>query len=352
MKKLLAILFFIFLSNNIVKAESYYKDFVVTDKFILGLTTNGKLKLFDKSNGKRIQREINNASEILLLVTDQNGDVVIADKGKSIKRYNEKNSSWELISKYKENIYGILFDSKNLCYLITDMGIEDVKTHKFYFSNRSLNHQIHYKNKWGKHYCYYLDKMDRIWLGYGYGEWGGDLFVFATIDKRFLIPTLDSFVIELWPIKSFFEDGKSVYLSSGLQHMTTSGIIIRFDNLKAHQLIISDSHWNQPSGKDSTRYATKGEYIGPATFNKFNNSIYFYSQNGIFRGDTTRNLSKIENWVVILKTKLHWKRGQPDAVGSPMNVLKITVIDKSKFAFLSQNDGIGYYDGDTLRMLK
>ena len=68
------------------------------------------------------------------------------------------------------------------------------------------------------------------------------------------------------------------------------------------------------------------EYIGPASFNKFDNSIYFYSQNGIFKGDKAKDLSKIANWQNILK---------PDAVGSPMNVLKLIIIEKEKFTFLT-----------------
>jgi hypothetical protein len=64
------------------------------------------------------------------------------------------------------------------------------------------------------------------------------------------------------------------------------------------------------------------------------------------------NLSKIQDWETIVKPQLHWRSGQPDAVGSPMNVLKIIPIDKTKFAILTQNDGIGFYDGNQLNHLK
>jgi hypothetical protein len=212
-----------------------------------------------------------------------------------------------------------------------------------------MNHQINYKDGWGKPACYFIDKEDNIWIGFGYGEWGGNLFVFKTSDKRFLTASLDGFEFELSPVKSFFEDSSSVYLSSGLQHMMTSGAIVRFDNFKATTILNSDSHWNNRETRDSM---IEGEYIGPATFNNFNNSIYFYSQNGIFRGAKSKDLSKIGNWTLVVKPNLHWKSGQPDAVGSPMNVLKISIIDGSKFIFLSQSDGIGFYDGEKLTMIK
>lgn len=53
-----------------------------------------------------------------------------------------------------------------------------------------------------------------------------------------------------------------------------------------------------------------------------------------------------------MQPKLHWKSGQPDAVGSPMNVLKLQVLDDGKIIFVSQNDGVGIYDGKTLTMIQ
>jgi len=317
-------------------AQIDFKDFVVTEKFIWALTTTGQIKLFDKA-GSQIDKRIINSSEILFIAKDKLKNPIIIDSENKIKRYKESDDSWAIISKYKDNCFGVVFNSKNECYLITDKGIKDLQTQKTYFSKESLNEQITYKDKWGKPYCYFMDRNDKIWIGFGYGEWGGNLFVFETKNKKFEKVELDSFQISLWPVKSFFEDSSSVYLSTGLQHMMTSGAIVRFDNLKASFLFKSD-------------YG--GEYIGPAIYNENTNTIYFYSQNGIFKGEKKSDLSKIENWKVILKPKLNWKYGQPDAVGSPMNVLKIATLENNGLIFLSQNDGIGYFDGAELKMLK
>ena len=218
-------------------------------------------------------------------------------------------------------------------------------TKKFYFNGKSLNHQIHYKDKWGKPYCNYIDKNDIIWVGFGYGEWGGNLFVFQTSTRKFLDLSLDSFEITLFPIKSFFEDSSSLYISAGLQHMMTSGIIVKIDNLKASTLFSSESHWLNPEKRDSM---IDGEYVGPATFNPYSNSIYFYSQNGIFFGEKTKDLSRTVNWEKVVSRNLTWKYGQPDAVGSPMHVFKICIVDKTKLVFLSQNNGVGFYDGQNI----
>lgn len=351
MNKGLTIFLLFFMTVFQVKAESQYKDFIVTDSYIWGLTSNGQIKLFNKTTGNPSDKKITNSSEIALLVKDKFGKAVIADKENQIKKWSDEQNSWVVISKYEGEIYGIVFDSKNMGFAIFDKGIEDLITKKFYFTNKSLNHQIIIKDKWGKPYCYFIDKNDVIWVGFGYGEWGGNLLAFQTKTMNFLNLSLGDFKIELSPIKSFFEDSNSVYVSAGLQHMMTSGIIVRIESSKVTTLFNSRSHWSEPSGKECTQTMIEGEYIGPATYNSFNNSIYFYSQNGIFSGDKSKDLSKIENWKLVVKPTLHWKSGQPDAVGSPMNVLKITIIDEDKFIFLSQNDGIGFFDKDKLTMI-
>jgi hypothetical protein len=124
--------------------------------------------------------------------------------------------------------------------------------------------------------------------------------------------------------------------------MMTSGVLVEFEYLKARKFYNSETDWGNN---------IDGEYIGPATYNKFNNSIYYYSQEGIKKGDLEKDLSKKENWKLVIKPKLQWKYGQPDAVGSPMNVLKLEILDKETLVFLSQNDGIGLFNGKELIML-
>jgi hypothetical protein len=353
-KQIWTIFILLILSAFHVFAGTEFKDMIVTDKYICRLTPTGEIKFYDKLTGQPSNYTIQYDTPIMQLTTDKLDNLVIVDINNAIKKYNEKKQTWGQIATVKPKLYGVLFNSKNQCFVITDEGMLDVQSNEIYFSGESLNHQIHYKSgRWGKPYCYYMDKFDKIWIGFGYGEWGGDLFIFDAAHHKFLIPDLNTFDIELSPVKSFFEDGKFVYLSSGLQHMMSSGEIIKFDNLRAKTLFRSDLKKNAFSDSVGVNeISVDGAYIGPAAYNKFDNSIYFYSQNGFFKGAETKDLSKIENWQNILKPKLHWKYGQPDAVGSPMNVLKLIIIEKEKFVFLTQNDGIGFYDGKKLTMLK
>ena len=350
MKKVLRIAL-ILLGFITTKGQTLYTNFSLSKEYIWGLTLDGNLNLFEKISGKHIDKKIPKTHHILFITRNKLGDIIIVTENKEILKYNEQLNTWEFVSKIDEASYGVVFDTKNNSYSLTNKGIEETTTHHIYFSDSSLNHQLNFKDSWGKPYCFYIDKRDIIWVGFGHGEWGGNLFVFDTKSKAFLVPKLDSFEIELFPIKSFFEDSSSLYLSAGIQHMSTSGTIVRFDGLKACTIINSESHWSSSMKTLETRVMIPGEYIGPATFNPFNNSIYFYSQNGFFRGSKSKELSDLKNWELVSKPRLKWVNGQPDAVGSPMNVLKLEILDKNRFVFLSQNDGIGLFDGEKTIML-
>jgi len=322
-----------------------YKDFVNDGEKLWGLTTDGKLSLFDANNGDPIPDKVRNDSVIIILAKDKEGNIVIGDKSKSIKRYEKHSNSWITLFKFDNTLLGLVFDSKNNYYLLTDKGIFDCLGKKYFYPDSSLNDQIQHGAGWFREPVFMTDTNDNIWIGFGYGEWGGELFIFSTIDKKFIIPQLKGFPITLNPIKSIFESNESVYVTSGLMHFSTSGSIAKFDDF--HSSVIFESE----APKRANIETIDGEYIGPGAFNKADSCIYFYSQNGIFKGNPGKDLTRIENWIKVLQPKLHWSDGQPDAIGSPMNVLKLKFIN-DKLVFVSQNDGIGIYDGKTLIMIR
>src|SRR5690606_14268098 len=120
----------------------------VSDRQIIGLTEEGKLVFFDKENRKRTNI-IDAPSETVLLTKNRLGEVVVVDERNGVKKYVENEKTWEQIANTNTSVFGVLFDSENTCYVITENGIENTKSKKNYFSKESLNHQIQYKGKWG-----------------------------------------------------------------------------------------------------------------------------------------------------------------------------------------------------------
>lgn len=353
---LLSLLFFISTCNgqtHVVEirekknSNNQYKDFAYDGEKIWGLTTEGKLVLFDATNGDPISGKVNNESPIIVLANDKEGNIFIGDKSKSVKKYDRQSQSWRTLLKFDNTLLAIAFDSKNNYYLITNKGVFDNSTKNYFYPDSSLNFQRKKGTDWFKDPVLLTDKNDNIWIGFEYGEWGGELFIFNPTDRKFIIPNLKGFPITLNPIKSIFEGRENVFVTSGLTHFVNRGSIVKFDNFQSNFVFKNEDNKKFPNVSTNNEIS-HAEYIGPGVYNDKDNCIYFYSQNGIFKGNPQNDLSKIENWTKVLDPKLHWSNGQSDAIGALTNVLKLKFINNDRLIILSQNDGIGIYDGKTL----
>ena len=360
MNKFLTVVLVIFSFGRSTEAAMLYKDFIIVDNVIWALTTTGSIQLIDAKTRTIITDIVKNDSEILVLVKDKYNDVVIADKDRKVKRYNKSRHDWQLVGTYTSAIFGLVFDRANKCYMITDKGMSKAGVSDVYFTVKSINNSFTYKDNWRAITSYHMDMNDVIWLGYDYGEWGGDLMMFDTKTNQFISPAYTSVSINLHGVRAIFDDSSSVYVSSGVNHMFLSGgSIIKFNAVQPTALFSSQSHWDKPTRAEQgnppktvqLQRMMPGEYIGPATYDKQTKSIYFYSQNGFFKGNKTSDLSTIANWKLLIKPSLQWTEGQQYAAGAAMNVLKIIVVGDERFYFLSQNDGMGYVDGQKLAML-
>ncbi len=214
-----------------------------------------------------------------------------------------------------------------------------------------LNNQTRIRSVWPQRpSAYQIVQHNQLWIGFAYGEWGGDLFVFDIDSSRFLRLQPGDFQLTLNPIASISQDNKSVYISAGLAHFVTQGIIARFTDETGHTLFKSKPYWKPIGGGNSQ--LQQGEYIGPSAFNPRNNCLYFYSQNGIFRGNVSQNLSTIGKWIRVAQPNLSWTGGQRNALGPAMNVQKMVFTDSGVLLFLTEHEGVGQFDGKTLRFMK
>jgi hypothetical protein len=325
-----------------------YTDFVIADDKIFALTSGGHLDILTTTTYLEVDTGVSGGRPIKKLAVDKNGSIVVIEVNDKLAIFKRKQLTFTPLYSSKNKVYDVVFNKTNIAYLITNKGIEDASTGEVYKPDTSfhLNKQV---GGWGRPTTTFTDKNDNIWIGSGFGEWGGELYVFSTVEKKFIKPALNGFEIDLYPVKSIFGGTTAVYISFGLDHMETSGCIMQFTDFKCKPVFTSETHWKKSS--DSTQKSVDGEYIGPAAFNAKDNCIYFYSQNGIFRGNIDKNLSEIDSWKKIASPKLHWTYGQRDAVGSPMNVLKMAFAANGKLFLITQSDGIGVYDGKTFQLL-
>lgn len=362
-------LFFGYASSNYGQTpnkQSGYKDFTLTDsQGILLLTKTGQLKwltsLADKDGVV-----LSTTAPVVASTIDREGAIVIGDTNHLLQTYDSRQKTWRVLSTYAGKLTGIIFNSRNQCFLITDQGIVDVQSHTNYFPGSSFytNNQIRYQQGWFYPPVSFLDYQDNLWLGFDHGEWGGDVFAFDTRQRAFRRLQTEQIGMTRNPVNGFCDDQKNVYMSGGVSHMFLShGSIIRFTNGVGTPVLLSKDREtptemiveDPKTGKKQKQMWTTwkgGHRIGPVAYNPSDKHLYFYSQFGIFKGDPKTNLSDIKRWKSVLEPNLSWTAGSPNAAGPAMNVLKMKFTVDGTLLFLTEHNGLGVYGDNKLRFIE
>lgn len=316
-------------------SREQFVDFVMKDNNIIALSTNGILYNIDKKNGNKSRYSTGSDLLFTQLSLDKKQNIILVGT-KSV--YRLKNSKINKINYSKHEILGLVYDTNNRCYLITKKGIVDTRTSKIYFPNDTLSQSTRKTKEWStfppNFPTYKIDQNNKIWIGFDYGEWGGELYVFDTREHKYLKPNFMGF---FRPMTSITDANNGVYIASSLAHFTISSSIILYDNLKNETIFSSYTH----KKNENDDKLIDGEYIGPIYYT--NNNLYFYSQNGFFKGNLGVDLNEFENWKKVFNPNFKWSFGRSNPVGGRMTVNKFIVLDDDEIIFLTQNNGIGIF---------
>ncbi len=332
----------------IAKAATASPELIIVNQQVWHLATNGKITVYDTQG---IKQTIPAVQKIAVRHIANDGKDVIAQIGTTLQRWSSRDKTWHEVGALTTPVFALAVSSTHHVYAITSKGVCDVSKNTFHLPASSLNHQIRQGKGLQAPATYFMDAQDNLWLGYGYGEWGGNIFTYSTKSQKFIELQFNKFPIILSPIKSFFQLKDAVGVSSGLQHMMNNGAIAAFHNFSAQPIYSSDGDIDTTSQESRWESISQLPYIGPATYDTDSEQIYFYANKGVFKGKAGSDLSKLRNWQLVFTPKLHWRNGQPDAVGSPMNVLKMLSLGDGKLVLLTQNDGVGIWNGNSFRLL-
>lgn len=313
-------------------------DFYFKDDYLIIQNSKGKLIRFKPSDTKPLKTTLTNDIDNFTIGDDQ--EIYYSKKGQVYKLNSDRSVR---IAKVDSLIRFLRVNSSGDKFAVTDWGIVELNTGKLFFPDSLPNDPFTYDEFWYRPSCVFFDSHDNLWIGFDYGEWGGNIISFNTKTKQFNPVDFDTLKLGAMPIKSLFEGSDNIiYATSGMMHFDAGGAILSIQKFKTR--LIYDKMLRYTDVNDSTI----GEYIGPGVFNFDNQSVIYYSNLGFHQGRLSGDKFCT---VTFLHQQLKWKFGQEMAVGYDMNVKKMMIMEGGMI-FLSTNNGIGYLKGNELTYFK
>jgi len=360
-----------------------YKDFLTIGNKVYAVTTGDSLVSIDlKTNNFEFIKK-----NISTIVKTSKDSLIIGTKSGRILSKNGK--TYEKIFNVKTRFFKLLIDKDDNYVSISDRGIHYLNK-AFYPRKEKISHPQ--GGDYNETYYFaipdfsYLDTNNILWLTYDRGEFGESIIFFDLNTKIFFEeeylslqtnindPQYDEKLQKEYPdkikkvnedflfkfpynlpiyrpIKGICQDEQSnFYFSQSLMHFFVSGSISKYIEIQQdfYKEIDLSSVLKQENniGEGSLSFMDVAEYLGPIQFNEYDGKVYYYTDNGFFKilqNDT--GLSK----ELIFKPTILWKFGLENSVGYEMNVKKFEFISEREIVFLTSFNGIGYYDGKSIK---
>jgi len=361
--------------------KSRYTDVLTKNDLIYALSKTHKLVVWDMTKGdiSYIKKEVS------CIYTNKKNEVYCVTLDGEIQKETTTNL-WKKVGAFTGTPFAILTTTTNKIASISSKGIKYNK--KYYMpkeKNRIGNGMYSFKNsKLRKPQLTYIDQKDRIWISYDFGKFS-EVFIFDTKKSAFLdhkpLSILDEkktfnskedylkdyrkkqykkysyhvkkigkeyaykFPTELplyYGIKSITQDKTgNYYFSEGLAYFHKKNGLYEYQTTteKKFYKIIENSE---------ASFKKQHEIIGPVVYNNFNESLYYYSNYGVFK--LHKIASGYRNELIIDPNALLYYKKISHSYESVMKVSKIIFMDDTRFVFLTKKYGFGYYDGESVNL--
>jgi hypothetical protein len=365
-----------------------YKEFKVIGSDVYAITKGDSLIKFNiKTNESSFI-----LNEVLSITSNSKYIIGLNKENKVFKIENindVKIINSELFKGIKKNKYFKAYkilSFKNEYLIISQSGII-FKNKLFKLTNNISSFSASKKLGLSKPDLTFIDSNNLLWMCFDLGEFGEDIVFFDLEKQRYLelkhifqkepyfpeksseykskmmksypnkVKLIDDDLYYKFPynlpiycpIQGIAQNNEGKFLiAQSLMHFTLSGglvFMIENYNYTKSFLLKNLVEYEEPFFEDFLNYNIAKEYIGTCTYNKFNNSFYYYSDKGFFKIIESDTNAKKE---LYFKPNLKWKFGLPNSLGYQMNVLKFEFISENKMIFLTSNNGIGYYDTNSV----
>lgn len=362
--------------KNIKVFKTNYKEFEVVENKIYAVTNGDSLVLINIKNSKVEFLDKN----VVSIIKNSKGNIFLIKNDGDVFGQNQKSKFIKVTSLTANKFYAIKVDNNDEVIVFSDKAIH-YKNQEFIPNIESPFYRKSGRRKRSEFLIptdyLFVDKQNYMWFAYNAGEWGGNVCFFDLNQKKFIydlndnngenFPYSNSYISS--SIKGVVYKNEDIYTSSSSMHFYVSGALYRLKKLDKkyitcsnvsvleHQSISIDSlklrhpklsYYTDEQWEELQNLTTLySEYLGPITFNKFNNSLYYYSNLGFFK------LFEKDDCVFskefYFKPEISWRYRLPDAVGYQMNISKFEFISKNELVFLTSSNGIGFYNGKELK---
>lgn len=371
-----------------------YKDYIVIDKVVYAITKGDSLVIFNL----QLNSIIKTIPNILAIGKTSKKVIFFVDEKMNIRKTTDFIKS-DSIDDVKGKFPKIFFDKNDSCIIITSYEVFYKNKHhvptKEFRKYRWIVNIGERENLLGNPSLVYVDQKERIWLTYDKGEFGHETCFFDLKSRSFFesdylylstrnktvdyynseqhnMDLLDSFpnyikkvkenLIYKFPnnlpisygVKGISENNYGeMLISQSLMHFSVDGNLEIYKESEMKDFYYSYNinqileYKNFEGSKSNSSYLY--EYIGYNNFNTFDNSFYYYSDKGFFK-----ILKENEKYSkqFLFKPQITWTSGMSNAVGYEMNIKKFEFISKSELLFLTSNNGIGYFNGQSVKYFK
>lgn len=362
-----------------------YKEFEVVGNLIYAVTKGDSLIKIDfRAEKSRFITDktfsiCKRKNEVLGLNEDK--QVFLVDKFEIIKVVD-----YELFKGIERKIFFTpyrIISYKDEYIIMSKSGII-YKNKLFRIPNKLSNFSVDKKRGFDEPNLMFLDNYDILWICFDNGEFGVDIVFFDLKSlkyseykyiyqsKPYLNENSTGYREKMkkkYPNKVKLKNGKILFkfpynlpihnpikgiaqnkngkilLVQSLMHMGLNGSLhfIEIENKYVKIFFLKDLiQYYEPFYEDAIFFNSTEEYLGGCAFNVFNDSFYFYTNNGFWRILKNENNYTKE---FLFKPWINWTAGLPNALGYQMNVSKFEFISENEMVFLTTSNGIGYFNG-------
>lgn len=287
------------------------------------------------------------------------GELVYADTSGQVNTFNLKTKRTKNLTIQEDQIIHIT-SLDSAIYLLTKTKLLNLLTGMECSLRDSPRYNYHFSLGYRPEpYVVESDDSGNIWMGYNYGEFGGELLVFNTRKNQFDSLISNDFAPGAYGIESIVPAKSRTLITFGEGHSLHNGMMEIIGRTAEIRLLQLDSLVEVQIENDVVLKLNDRTEIGPATYDPKLNQVYFYSEGRIMMNELSEDISNLENWRVSADLNEFNDLGfrtkdleLEDHFEIAFQITELIFLGSNLFAIRTRENGLAVYDNGTITLFK